>query len=80
MNRDIAALAQQYRGENGHTDGVVVIWYGTVCGWMNELRDPQNWTAGCIAIDADGNQWQATGGNDYDGATRWIPINQETRS
>jgi hypothetical protein len=68
--------ANRFRRERGHAGGVVVIFNGEVSGWMNELRDPQHWAPGCIAIDADGNAWLATGGNDYDGAARWTPTRQ----
>lgn len=64
-------IANTYRNETGRRGGVVVIYDGQVSGWMNELRDPQHWCPGCIAVDQDGNQWQAVGGNDYDGANEW---------
>jgi hypothetical protein len=69
-------IANRFRKELGHDDGVVVVFNGEVGGWQNELRDPQHWVPGCIAIDAVGNTWLATGGNDYDGATHWDPIKQ----
>lgn len=73
MNR--TEIAAQYRTESGHHSGVVIIGIdGEVGGWMNELRSPEHWMPGCIAIDPDGNEWQATGGNDYDGATNWDPL------
>jgi len=54
--------------------GVVVIFKGKAAGWMNTLRDPQGWEPGCIAVDADGHQWQATGGDAYAGAQAWHPL------
>lgn len=54
--------------------GVVVIFNNQACGWMNELRDPQSWEPGCIAIDELGNCWKALGGNAYDGAELWEPL------
>lgn len=74
MNR--IKMANEYRAEIGHNDGVVVIFNGEISGWMNELRDPQHWTPGCVAIDCDGHEWVATGGNDYDGAAHWQPLKQ----
>jgi hypothetical protein len=69
-------LANEYRAEYGYKTGIVVIFDGEISGWMNELRDPQHWMPGCIAVDVDGNTWLATGGNDYDGATHWDPVKQ----
>ncbi|WP_299594318.1 hypothetical protein [uncultured Microbulbifer sp.] len=65
--------AQRWREHNGYTGkgGVVVLFNDKVCGWMNELRDPQGWEPGCIALDEHGNQWQASGGDSYNGAERW---------
>ncbi len=52
--------------------GVVVLWEGKAQGWVNELRDPRSWQPGCIAVSVDSDrQWQAIGGNDYDGALVW---------
>jgi hypothetical protein len=67
-------IANRFWKENNYKGGVVIIFNAEVGGWMNELRDPQRWVPGCIAIDIDGNEWRATGGNDYDGAARWEPI------
>lgn len=67
--------AHRYRVENPRlTGGVIVFRDHKLQGWVNELRNPEHWMPGCIAVDTDGRQWQATGGNDYDGATQWTPI------
>lgn len=67
--------AQKWREENGYTgEGVVVVIYdGEIQGWVNELRNPESWRPGCVAIDENGNRWIATCGNDYDGAQIWQP-------
>jgi hypothetical protein len=72
----IKTTAAQWRQDNGYVDkgGVIVIYRDEVQGWVNELRDPSSWQPGCIATDSDGNQWQASGGNDQDGAAEWRPI------
>ncbi|SEG15794.1 hypothetical protein [Marinobacterium lutimaris] len=63
--------ARYYREQHNHPDGVIIIAHGTeYAGWMNELRNPEMWTPGCIAIDPEGNQWEATGGG-YRTAERW---------
>lgn len=66
-----AQLAEQWRKEHGHNHGVVVIFNGQATGWMNELRSPESWEPGCVAVDPAGVEWVATGGNAYDGATKW---------
>ncbi|WP_075882071.1 hypothetical protein [Vreelandella massiliensis] len=71
----IKQAAAQYRQENpDNVDGVVLIYQGEVCGWKNELRDPQSERPGTYAVAEDGSVWQAVGGNDYDGAERWEAI------
>jgi hypothetical protein len=67
-------IAKNYRDTSGRVGGVVVIFNGQVSGWMNALRDPQHWAPGCIAVDHDGNQYEAIGGNDYNGAEHWKQI------
>jgi len=52
--------------------GVFVIYNNEVEGWMCDLRDPYKYIPGCIAVDENGNQWVAQGGNDYDGAQKWV--------
>ncbi|MCF7964194.1 MAG: hypothetical protein K9L79_01505 [Methylobacter tundripaludum] len=72
----IRTLTAQWRQEQGYADkgGVIVVYQNEVQGWVNELRDPQHWTPGCIATDSVGNQWKAAGGNEQDGAAEWQPI------
>lgn len=65
--------AMQWRLDTGRTSGIVVIHGDTVQGWVDKLRDPEHWCPGCIAIDAGGNAWVSTGGNDEQGAQRWVP-------
>lgn len=54
--------------------GVVILFEGDVQGWCNELRNPEHWQPGCVAVDVNLACWQAVGGNEYDGAERWQPI------
>lgn len=66
-------LAAEYRNDNPErTGGVVVICDNEVSGWVNELRDPESWVPGCIAVLADGTCYIATGGNAQDGACEWL--------
>lgn len=68
-----AAKWREAEGYQGR-EGVVVIYRGEVQGWVNELRDPSHWAPGCIAVDETGACWEATGGNEYDGATEWRQV------
>jgi hypothetical protein len=67
-------LAQEYRSESRCPGGLVVVFKGEVCGWVNELRDPHHWEPGVVAIDEDCNQFQAFGGDPQNGATSWQPV------
>ncbi len=69
-------VAAAWRTEKGYTGkgGVIVIYDGVVNSWVTELRDPDHWAPGCIAIDESGNQWIAKGGNRQHGADRWEPF------
>ena len=71
-------IADQYRKQEllPMDRGGVIIFNGNVQGWVDKLRDPQSWCPGCIAVDQEGNEWVATGGNDYDGAKEWTPLAQ----
>ena len=73
MNK-IDFKVNQYRKEICQKGGVVVLFAGKISGWMNELRSPENWEPGCIAINSDGKKFEATGGNYYNGATYWKPL------
>lgn len=64
-------LAQAYREENNRPGGVVIIFNGKAGGWMDRLRESQHWELGCIAVDTDGNQFLAVGGDPYNGAKEW---------
>lgn len=67
--------AFKWRKEHGYLGrgGVIVIYAGIVNGWVNELRDPNHWVAGCIAVNETGDSWIATGGDEPNGATAWQP-------
>ena len=69
-------LAAAWRQERGYIGrgGVVVVYRGEVQGWVNELRDPAHWVAGCIAVDEAGCRWQTIAGNEAAGALMWLPL------
>lgn len=48
--------------------GVVVLFDGEVQSWVNELRNPEHWQPGCIAVDEDGKSWTTMAGNEQNGA------------
>lgn len=70
----LAAAAADWREANGYTEkgGVVVFHNGNPAGWVDELRDPQDWQTGCIAVDESDTEYVAHGG-DHNGAACWIP-------
>lgn len=72
--------AHLWRAQNGYIGrgGVIVIFDGLAQGWVNELRNPETWRPGCIAVDETGYSWIAVGGDDQDGASKWMP--RETHS
>lgn len=73
----IQKLAAEYRTEVGRQGGYVVIYDNKPGGWTLELNKPGGWMPGCIAIDEQGKQWEAQGGDDYSGAHSWTPIADE---
>ncbi len=69
-------IARLYREKWGYVGkaGVVVFYNGEVQGWVNELRDPQHWVSGCVAIDENNQRWQAVAGDAYNGALMWVRL------
>ena len=47
--------------------GYVIFSGGKAVAWKCWLDHPSGWEPGCIALDRDGNQWVAAGGNKYEG-------------
>lgn len=75
LNSQSIQLAKEYWAENPHVKGGVVVLYNAEpCGWINQLRNPESWRPGCVAVDEHGNQWEAQGGTDQGGAERWEPM------
>lgn len=75
-SKNLIHKAQQWRITNGYVDkaGVVVIFNGEVQGWVNELRNPEPWAPGCLAINKRGEMWQTIAGNSEDGALMWLLV------
>lgn len=46
---------------------------GEVQNWVNELRNPEHWQPGCVAVDEAGKSWVTIAGNGADGALMWLP-------
>ncbi len=67
--------ARLWREQNGYCGrgGVVVLFNGKVNSWVNELRNPDHWRPGCVAVDEQGRSWTAVAGSDRDGALMWLP-------
>ncbi|MAC35644.1 MAG: hypothetical protein CME38_18880 [Haliea sp.] len=74
----VAAQWRETRPDLARRGVVVVNKHGQACGWMDRLRDPEGWEPGCWAVDTKGRQWQAMGGDDYNGASRWVPVTEQT--
>lgn len=74
--------AQEWRARRGYAGrgGVIVVFDGIAQGWVNELRNPDAWRPGCVAVDESGSSWLAIGGNDQDGALTWMPRNAQSWS
>jgi|SRR5690554_801937 len=70
------SLAEHWREETEYRyqGGLVIVFGGEATGWINQLRDPNHWEPGVIAVDEHGNQYQAIGGDSYNGATSWQPV------
>lgn len=75
INFKARAIAYRTRYETPEGGLVVFNNFGDACGWINKLRDPNHWEPGCMAMDEFGMTWKAIGGNNYDGAESWEPIN-----
>jgi hypothetical protein len=72
-NKALCAAAAKWRTANqDHRGGVVLIWQGEACGWMNSLRDPHKERPGTYAVDEADHIFLAEGGDDYNGAKCWV--------
>lgn len=72
---DLIEVARRWREQWGYVGrgGVVVIFEGEAQGWVNQLRNPDRWQPGCVAIDERGRSWTTFAGNERDGALMWLP-------
>ncbi|WP_022957256.1 hypothetical protein [Spongiibacter tropicus] len=77
-------IADRYRKERCRdlslTGGVIHIFNGEACGWMDKVRDPHTAMPGSILVDEQGNEWVATGGDDYNGATAWEAVTKTEKA
>lgn len=67
--------ARRWREKWGYVGrgGIIVLFHGEVQSWVNELRNPEQWQPGCVAVDEQGRSWTAIAGNAQDGALMWLP-------
>nr|AGH89375.1 hypothetical protein [uncultured bacterium] len=73
MIEEIRNIAASWRLANQENPGgVVLVWQGAVYGWKDELRDAKDEQPGAFAVDASGKVFIAEGGDDYNGAERWV--------
>ncbi|WP_051958119.1 hypothetical protein [Desulfobacter vibrioformis] len=69
------AHRKECSGKEYAAGGVFIFFDDEYQGWMNELRDPQKWVPGCVAVSDDsGRIWKAVGGNNEDGAETWQEV------
>lgn len=69
---EIVKAAQIYRASQQlPPGGVVLLWDGVAYGWKNKLRDPGHERPGALAVDEDGNVFEAQGGDECRGAQVW---------
>jgi len=69
----IVVAALDWRKQHGFSNqgGVIVFFDGEVQGWVNELRNPEHWQPGCIAVNEAGDTWVTVGGDERNGARMW---------
>jgi hypothetical protein len=70
--RKIAADA--FKNDIYGPGGFVVVFNGKCAGWISALNEPQGWEPDSIAVNDTGEVWLAYGGNAYDGALSWEPL------
>ena len=69
----LRATAAQWRARHEECrGGIVMIWEGDAYAWKNEVRDPQCERPGVYAVDEEGKIYIAVGGDDHNGAERWV--------
>jgi hypothetical protein len=75
ITTDMRAAALRWRETWGYVGrgGVIVLFDGEVQGWVNELRSPDHWQPGCVAIGEDGRSWTTIAGTEQTGALMWLP-------
>lgn len=69
-----ATIEESQKAEIRRTSGIVMIWRDTVSGWKQELRDASRVRPNTVAVSSEGSMFIARGGNDWDGARRWISV------
>jgi hypothetical protein len=69
-------VAAGYRTENPSRAprGFVMIYRGSACAWCASKPIPGEWEPGVFAVDTEGNVYRAEGGNEYDGAERFVRV------
>lgn len=67
--------ARRWREAHGYVGrgGVIVVFNGVANSWVDRLRNPEHWRAGCVAVDEAGKTWTSIGGTEQGGALMWLP-------
>lgn len=73
LNVGMVRKAKKYLSDKNDS-GVALFFDAEIYGWKDKVRNPESEKPNAIAIDANGNQWVAKGGDDYNGAKEWVQI------
>lgn len=67
--------ARAYRELRDLKGGFVVFYEGEVAGWSHDFPRAEAYVPCCVAVDVVGKEWVALGGNEHEGAQRWVAAN-----
>ncbi|HDL1114034.1 MULTISPECIES: hypothetical protein [Pasteurellaceae] len=80
-NEQILSIAQEYRQSNKNTypfmleHGYIRIFQGKAYGWCAEKGEAKTERPTALIVSLSGEVFEATGGNDINGAKRWKKYN-----
>lgn len=72
---NLKSLADAYRATRELKGGYVVFYESEVAGWSHDFPRAEAYAPYCVAVDVAGKEWVALGGNEQEGAQRWVAAN-----